>query len=211
MVAKAWMLKGLNFSHCSCAYGCPCQFNGLPSSGDCQAVVGISIDEGYHGETRLDGLRFGGLFRWPGPIHQGRGEGLPVIDARATPRQRDAILRIMSGEDSEPGATFLGVYSAMLEKVHEPVFAEIELSIDVNARRARLVVPGLIEARGEPLVNPMTGREHRIRIDIPQGFEFKVAEIGRGWAHTSGPLEIDLVNSHAHFAKLHITGSGVLN
>ena len=43
---------------------------------------------------------------------------------RATPKQRDAILRIMSGEDSEPGATFLGVYSSMLEKVHEPVFAQ---------------------------------------------------------------------------------------
>ncbi len=210
-MAKAWMLKGLNFSHCNCSYGCPCQFNGLPSKVNCQAVVGVSIDEGYHGDTRLDGLRFGGVFRWPGPIHEGHGEGVPVIDARATPKQREAILRIMSGEDSEPGATFLGVYSAMLEKVHEPVFADIELSIDVDARRARLVVPGLIEARGEPIVNPVTGKEHRVRIDMPQGFEFRLAEAGRGWAHTSGPVRIDLANSHAHFARLHITGSGVVN
>ena len=211
MVAKAWMLKGLDFSHCNCAYGCPCQFNGLPTQGHCQAVVGISIDEGYHGETRLDGLRFGGIFRWPGPIHEGHGEALPVIEARATPKQREAILRIMSGEDSEPGATFFGVFASTLEKVHEPVFSDIELSIDVDARRARLVVPGLIEARGEPIVNPVTGQEHRVRIDMPQGFEFRLAEAGRGWAHTSKPLQIDLANSHAHFARLHITGSGVVD
>ena len=211
MVAKAWMLKGLDFSHCNCAYGCPCQFNGLPTQGHCQAVVGISIDEGYHGETRLDGLRFGGIFRWPGPIHEGHGEALPVIEARATPKQREAILRILSGEDSEPGATFFGVFASTLEKVHEPVFSDIELSIDVDARRARLVVPGLIEARGEPIVNPVTGQEHRVRIDMPQGFEFRLAEAGRGWAHTSNPLQLDLANSHAHFARLHITGSGVVD
>jgi len=211
MVAKAWMLKGLDFSHCNCAYGCPCQFNGLPTQGHCQAVVGISIDEGYHGETRLDGLRFGGIFRWPGPIHEGHGEALPVIEARATPKQREAILRILSGEDSEPGATFFGVFASTLEKVHDPVFSDIELSIDVDARRARLVVPGLIEARGEPIVNPVTGQEHRVRIDMPQGFEFRLAEAGRGWAHTSNPLQLDLANSHAHFARLHITGSGVVD
>jgi hypothetical protein len=117
----------------------------------------------------------------------------------------------MSGEDSEPGATFFGVFASTLEKVHEPVFAAIELSIDVDARRARLVVPGLIEARGEPIVNPVTGQEHRVRIDMPQGFEFRLAEAGRGWAHTSDPLQIDLANSHAHFARLHITGSGVVD
>src|SRR5215469_8401155 len=139
MATTEWMLQGWNFSHCNCSYGCPCQFNGLPTKGNCQAVVGISIDEGYHGDTRLDGLRFGGVFRWPGAIHEGHGECVPVIEARATPKQREAILRIMSGEDSEPGATFFGVFATTLERVHEPVFADIELSIDVDARRARLL------------------------------------------------------------------------
>src|SRR5580692_7735092 len=172
MANTEWMLKGSNFSHCNCAYGCPCQFNSLPSHGHCQAVVGIAVEQGYHGSTRLDGLKFGGVFRWPGPIHQGHGEGLPVIDERASPSQRDALLRIMSGQDTQPGATFFQVYSSMLETVYEPIFSKIELSVDVDARRARFIVPGVIEARGEPIVNPVTHREHRVRIDMPDGFEF---------------------------------------
>ena len=206
-----WMLKGKDFSHCNCAYGCPCQFNALPTHGHCQAVVGIAIDQGYHGNTQLDGLKFGGVFRWPGPIHEGHGEAVPIVDERATPAQRDAILRIMSGQDTEPGATFFQVFFSMLEKVYDPVFAKIELDIDVDARRARYLVPGVIDARGEPIVNPVTKQEHRARFDLPNGFEFTLAEAGRGWANTSGAIKINLADSHAHFVKLHITGTGVVH
>jgi len=210
MAKTAWMLKGLNFSHCNCAYGCPCQFNALPTHGNCQAVVGIAIEQGFHGKTALDGLRFGGVFRWPGPIHEGHGEGLPIIDERATPAQREAILRILGGQDSEPGATFFQVYVSMLDKVHPPAFAPIELEIDVDARRARFVIPGFIEARGEPIRNPVTHAEHRARIELPEGFEYTKAEAGRGWAHTHGPIALMLDDSHAHFVRMHITGEGVV-
>ena len=210
MAQVAWMLKGRNFSHCNCAYGCPCQFNALPTHGSCEAVVGIAVDHGHHGNTKLDGLRFGGVFRWPGAIHEGHGEAVPVIEERATPAQREAILHIMSGQDTEPGATFFQVFFSMLEKVFDPVFAKIDLDIDVDARRARFVVPGVIEALGEPIINPVTKLEHRARFDMPNGFEFSLAEVGRGRASTSGPIKLKLADSHAHFARLHITGTGVV-
>jgi len=206
-----WLIKGRDFSHCNCAYGCPCQFMALPTQGHCQAVVGIAIDQGHHGTTQLSGLRFGGVFRWPGAIHEGRGEALPIVDERATAAQRDAILRIMSGQDTEPGATFFQVFFATLEKVHDPVFAKFELEIDVDARRARYVVPGVLEARGEPILNPVTKQTQRARIELPDGFEFTLAEAGRGWAETAGAIKLHLADSHAHFAKLHITGSGVVH
>src|SRR5690242_9124576 len=57
-----WAFKGREFTNCNCAYGCPCQFNALPTHGNCQAVIGIQIDEGHHGQTSLDGLRFAGVF-----------------------------------------------------------------------------------------------------------------------------------------------------
>ena len=210
MATVTWMLKGRNFSHCNCNYGCPCQFNALPNKGFCEAVMGLAIEEGHHGATRLDGLKFGGVFHWPGPIHEGHGEAQPVVDARATPAQREAILRIMSGQDTEPGATFFQVFASTLDKVHDPVFADIDLDIDIDARRARYVVPGLIEARGEPILNPVTREQHRVRIDMPGGFEFTQAEAGRGWARTRGAIPLALTDSHAHFARLHMTGTGVM-
>lgn len=211
MTDLRWTLKGREFVHCNCAYGCPCQFNALPTNGDCRAVAAIDIDQGHHGETRLDGLRIAVILAWPGLIHEGRGEAVPIVDERASPEQREALLRIMSGEDTVPGATFFQVFSTTYEKVHDPVFARIDFDLDVDARTARLDVPGWIEARGEPIRNPISGEEHRARINLPGGFEYDTAEIGRGWAETKGPLRVSLADSHAQFAPLHITESGVVH
>jgi hypothetical protein len=211
VVDTKWTIKGREFVHCNCAYGCPCQFNALPTHGHCQAVAAIEIEEGHHGDTPLDGMRIAVVLRWPGPIHEGRGEALPIVDERASPAQREALLRIMSGEDTVPGATFFAVFATTYETVHEPVFTRIEFDLDVDGRTARLVVPGVIDARGEPIVNPISGETHRARINLPHGFEYDVAEIGRGWAETQGPIGISLADSHAQFAKLHITESGVIH
>lgn len=206
-----WMFKGREFTNCNCAYGCPCQFNALPTYGDCKAVVGVQIDAGHHGATSLDGLRFAGIFAWPGPIHLGNGEAQPIVDKRANEAQRAAILRIMSGQDTEPGATIFNVFAATFVTVHAPVFADIDIEIDVEKRRARLTVPGLIEQRGEPIVNPVTGKEYRGRIDLPNGFEYSLAEMGRGWSKTQGPIALDLADSYGQFAELHLCQSGIVH
>jgi hypothetical protein len=205
-----WVIRGKEFAHCNCAYGCPCQFNARPTHGNCKAVVGIQIEEGYHGDTRLDGLKFAGVFEWPGAIHEGHGRALVVIDERATPQQREALLRIASGQDTEPGATHFQVFSATFEKVYDPIFAKIEFEVDVGGRRARLKIPDMIEARGEPILNPVTKKEHRARVNLPEGFEYTIAEFGRGWAEAKGPIQHSLADSHAHFVDLHIGQSGVI-
>ena len=211
MAEPQWTIKGREFVHCNCAYGCPCQFNALPTHGDCRAVAAVEIEEGWHGDTRLDGLRIAMIVSWPGPIHDGGGQVVPIVDERADEAQREALLRIMSGLDTEPGATFFQVFSTTFETVHEPVFAPIAFDLDVEGRTARLDVPGAIEARGEPIRNPVTGDEHRARINLPHGFEYETAEIGRGWAETKGAVTISLADSHAQFAPLHMTQSGVVH
>ena len=102
-----WAIHGREFANCNCSYGCPCQFNALPTYGNCSAVVGIEIDTGKHGDTSLNGLRLAGIFRYPGPIHEGNGEALPIVDKRANEAQRNALLRIMSGQDTRRSASTL--------------------------------------------------------------------------------------------------------
>jgi hypothetical protein len=205
-----WAIKGREFVNCNCSYGCPCQFNGLPTYGYCEAVGGFEIEQGHHGSTKLDGLKFVGIFRWPGPIHLGKGEAAVVIDQRADEAQRNALLRIASGQDTEPGATIFNVFSATFEKLHEPIFASIDFQVDVSSRRARLIVQGVTEGRGEPILNPVTGKEHRVRIDMVDGFEYTLAEIGRGWSRTSRPIQLDLSDSYAQFAEIHLCQSGIV-
>lgn len=211
MVETRWTIKGREFIHCNCAYGCPCQFNARPTKGGCNAIGFVDIEEGYHGDTKIDGLRVGMIASWPGAIHEGGGQVVPIVDERASAQQREALLRIMSGLDTEPGATFFQVFSTTFEKVHDPVFAKIDFEIDIDGRSARVNVPGWIDARGEPIRNPINGEEHRARINLPQGFEYDVCEAGRGWGETQGPIALSLKDSHAHFARLHMTQSGVVH
>jgi hypothetical protein len=170
----------------------------------------MQIDQGIHGNTRLDGLRFVGIFRWPGAIHEGKGEAAVVIDERASEPQRNALLRILTGQDTEPGATIFQVFSTTFEKFHEPIFAAIDFEVDIDRRNGRVVVHGVTEGRGEPIKNPVTGAEHRARIDIPNGFEYSLAEIGRGWNVVSRPMQFKLADSYAQFAHVNLCQSGIV-
>ena len=42
----------------------------------------FSIEKGHFGEVSLDGLKLGGIYAWPGPIHEGKGKCQIVIDAK---------------------------------------------------------------------------------------------------------------------------------
>jgi hypothetical protein len=206
----AWEIKGREFGNCNCAYGCPCQFNALPTHGHCRGLAVFDIEQGYHGDTRLDGLRAAGVFRWPGPIHEGKGEGVHVIDVRANAAQRAALLRILRGDDTEPGATVFQIFASTCETLHEPIFAAIDLDIDIAARRARASIADVLDMRGEPILNPVTGAEHRVRIEQPDGFEFAVAEVGRGWSDARGPVAYTLEDTYGQFANIHLCNTGMV-
>ena len=206
-----WEFKGRELVNCTCEYGCNCQFNALPDKGHCYAVAGIQIDEGKHGDTRLDSLKIGAIFKWPGPIHEGHGEVLAFVDERADEAQRDALLKIMTGQDTDPFATMFAVYASTVETMHPPVFTPIEFEVDVEGRTGRLSVPGYVEMTGEPIRNKVTGAESRAQIRLPAGFEYEVAEIGSASSHTTGgPMQVDFGNSYGQFANLHLSSHGVV-
>jgi hypothetical protein len=205
-----WELKGREMVNCTCEYGCNCQFNGLPDKGHCYAVAGIAIDQGHYGGTPLDGLRVGAIFKWPGAIHQGDGEALAFVDERADDAQRDALLKIMTGQDTEPFATMFAVYASTVTTMHPPVFTPIELEIDVEARRGRFAVAGYAEFTGEPIRSLATGAESRAQIVLPDGFEYEVAEIASGTSRTTGPVVVEIDSKYCQFARLHLNNQGVV-
>lgn len=116
-------------------------------------------------------------------------------------------MKIMSGEEQEPGATVFSVFASTFTTVYDPIFTHIDLEIDIEARLGAIRVAGLIEARGEPLKNPITGSEHRARIDLPNGFEYRLAEVASGTSQATGKINFEMSFSHAHFAHLHFPGA----
>lgn len=205
-----WSVKGWELSVCNCAFGCPCQFNALPTYGNCRAAVGMRIDAGHFGDVRLDGLKFVGMFAWPGAIHEGHGEGVAVLDERATPPQREALLKILSGQETEPFATIFSVVAAMTETFHEPLFRPIVFEADADERVGRFSVEGLIETNVEPIRNPVTGAPHRARVVLPHGFEYREAEFASSSVKAGGAVKLDWAGRHAHFAMIHLGPNGII-
>jgi hypothetical protein len=102
------------------------------------------------------------------------------------------------------------VFASTCDKLHTPLFADIEFELDIDGRLARAYVEGVLEMRGEPILNPVTGVQHRVRIVQPNGFEFAEAEIGRGWSKTQGPVAYELADSYGQFAEIHLCQSGMV-
>jgi len=184
-----WKLKVKRLVTCNCDWGCPCEFMARPTRGHCEGVEGYEIVDGYFDDVRLDGLRFGGVFRWPGPVHEGHGAYQPVIEESASEPQREALFKILSGEEQEP-TTLFNIYGSTLETEHDPIFAPIEFEWDMESMRGRFAAPGLMEATFEPIRNPVTDAVHHSSLRLPEGFEFREALLNSGdyWAKTEIPM-----------------------
>lgn len=208
MTYADWRLEGEWLKNCTCAYGCPCDFNARPTRGDCQGFLGMRITQGHFESTRLDGLSFFAVVSFPGPLHEGNGQLQPIIDERATPEQREALFNIMSGRHSAEGTLF-HICSLIVTTMHEPIFAPVSLQFDREARRARLVIPGVLESEVEPIKNPVTGADHRIRVVMPEGFEHRVGEIASADIRSTGAIRFETDGSHSTLAHVIQTPQGV--
>ncbi|HXV23979.1 MAG TPA: DUF1326 domain-containing protein [Alphaproteobacteria bacterium] len=186
MAHRDWMIKGPKISACNCDYGCPCEFNARPTHPICEGLEAHRIDQGHFGAVKLDGLIIGARYRWPGPVHEGGGVAQGFIDERATPEQRDALIQIMSGKEQEPATPF-NIYGATIARELDLIVAPVEFSADLESRTGGFRVPGMMEMSLEPIRNPVTGAPHRAQIRLPEGFEFREAEMASGRFESAGP------------------------
>ncbi|HEY4647054.1 MAG TPA: DUF1326 domain-containing protein [Steroidobacteraceae bacterium] len=210
MAYTEWSMQGVEFVNCNCDWGCPCQFNALPSHGDCRAYTFVQIEKGRFGDTPLDGLRWGILASWPGPIHLGNGTFQAIVDERADARQRAALEAVAHGRETDPGSLIWQVFSTTVTEVLPTLFKPIELKIDVTGRTASVRVPGVIDGSAGSILNPVTGAPHRVGIKLPTGFEYSETEVVSGKAKTQGPIVLDFDGTHAHLSRIHWSTHGVV-
>lgn len=209
---KDWIIKGEELANCNCNFGCPCQFSVLPSDGTCEAAVVFDISEGHHGDVDLSGLRAAGVYKWPGPIHEGNGEMQLIVDEAATEEQKASLETIMTGGDTEEMATMWFVFSAMAPTKHETLSAPISLELDRANGTGKVNVGGVFDMQAEPIPHIVSGMPHRASIGLPNGFEYERAEAAKGQTVTNGGAISLLKNTgtHAHFAPIHLSGTGIV-
>ena len=201
MAGKNWNIAGKYIEYCSCDHGCPCEGMAEPTHGHCTGLIGFKIDSGRCEDEQLDGLTVLATFYFPRAIHHGQGVMHPIIDERATEAQRNALFYILSGAD-QPVGTMFQIFSVIIETIKDPVFAKIGFDWDLEKRRARIEVPGVVLAHSEPIRNPVTDTEHRMITVLPDGWVFHEAENASGFAKGVGPIKFDLNQRHSSLAHI---------
>jgi hypothetical protein len=170
-----WQLKMDYVETCNCDYGCPCNFSGFTTYGYCRALVLHHIQDGNYGDTRLDGLDVVYTASWPKAIHEGNGTMQLFISKSASEKQRDALVKIFSGEAKGEG--HFAIFRPTFKYILEPQFVDIKTRID--DKRSSFSVPGIIDVELESFKNPVTGEEQETKIQLPKGFIFKIADAAK--------------------------------
>jgi hypothetical protein len=172
MAATAWALRGTVMIACNCDYGCPCNFNGLPTQGHCEGGWTWHVERGQYGETHLDGLTFGVFVQWPGAIHEGDGHALILVDAHADDQQRAAIETLVGGNVGGPW----GVLAWTWPTIDGPHPAAFEVDADGVAFRVK--AGDFLELDSEAIKNPVSGAEVHPGAVLPEGIILKRADFG---------------------------------
>ena len=197
-----WQIEGEWFKNCNCDPGCPCDFNQRPTHGFCEGVAAMRITKGHFGDVDMAGVKWGGVVRWPGALHEGNGEMMPFIDVDTTEEQRNAIFEIASGTH---GDTFMEVFSFICPTVHPPVVAPVEWEFDLQSRHGRVKVGDVLETEVETLRGISPPEPYRVLVRIPDGMEYTgpndEAETALAKRITShGPIEFDIHDGHSSMA-----------
>lgn len=199
-----WSFQADYVETCNCDYGCPCNFNGFPTYGFCRALVLYHIRVGNYGNVKLDDLDLVYAASWPKAIHEGDGTAQLFITERADGEQRRALTEIFSGKAKGEGP--FAIFASTIKYFLEPQFVGINVRID--GRKSSFSVPNIMNVQVENFKSPVTGEEQDTRIEMPNGFIWKVAEAARTkiMRITTPALNFDDSGKNAFYALVKFKG-----
>ena len=195
-----WKLEGTVLVACNCDYGCPCNYNALPTTGDCEGGWTWHIERGTYGDVPLDGLTLALFADWPGAIHEGNGKAMAFIDEQGDDAQRKALETLVRGEQGGPWGLFINTFELL--NVHS-----VSFDLELAEHRSRLRIADFVDLQMEPIANPVTGVEVHPGTVLPEGLVFK-----EGWYATSstfrveGDVAYDHSRKNTEFAPFSYTG-----
>jgi hypothetical protein len=197
----AWHLRGHVLIACNCDYGCPCNFNGLPTAGKCEGNWNWHIQEGSYGDLDLSGLNLSMAVNWPAAIHEGNGDAILVIDERADPRQRAVLRTLVTGAAGGPWK----IISTTIRNTNGPEYAPYDVKLDGLHSSVR--AGSYVTLQMEAVRNKTTGVETHARAILPEGFVFKEGDLGASSTfRIDGPVQFDHSGRYAAIAPFDYRG-----
>jgi len=126
-MAEKWRLEGSVLDACNCLTLCPCNYAQPSTEADCRVSFAWHIERGHYGGTNLDGLHAAAvMFARGDPFLVGIDKIAMILDERATPPQREALLTILSGQ----AGGLWGIVASMVKSPPEVLFAKFVYAND---------------------------------------------------------------------------------
>ena len=193
-----WLFKSETYDNCNCAINCGCQFNLPTTYGFCQSANIGQMIEGHFNGISLVGLKWAGLYKWPGEIAEGNGMALIVVDERADAAQRTALETILSGRACAPPATFSLSSPRPARSSARRVLSDRAGGGPRQPHRSAKN-PGMLRSSGRP-IDRFTGKTFDIALARKAGsIEFTYAELGLGTTRVAGEMEMAFEDTWALF------------
>lgn len=200
----SWRIKARYYEACNCAYGCPCNFNGFPTHGNCTGIVAFAVDEGERDGVDLSGLKVAAAIDWPKAIHDGNGRMAVFIDS-ASDDQREAIIPILTGQD---GGMPWEILATTISEIKGPFFESVE--IEDAGTDSRLRVGDKLVVEMETFTNPVSGERHEVHTVMPNGFIFTDALVGgtKTARVDADGVSFDCSGNNAYYSRVEWSNAG---
>src|SRR4029450_21596 len=98
----AYHLEGRLLEVCNCRVLCPCWIGEDPDNGTCDTIVSWHFDKGKIEDVDVAGRTIAVIAHVPGNILQGNWKAAVYVDDKASPQQKDAILKVYTGKLGGP-------------------------------------------------------------------------------------------------------------
>jgi hypothetical protein len=197
----AWQLNGTILIACNCDWGCPCNFNALPTRGKCEGGWVWAIERGSLGDVFVDGLAVAVFADWPGAIHQGGGRATCYLDERADERQRGALTRMLHGKIGGPWGIFSNTYT--LTGPNPVRFTMLLADYDT-----RVTIGDDVQLELKKMRNPVTGAEAHPEIILPEGLVVKRGRLAASQVfRVSNGVNYEHSGQYAAFGRFEYAGS----
>ena len=203
--APAWHMTGSLIGACNCDWGCPCNFDAQPTNRFCDGFYTIVVKDGRFGDVPLGGVAFVMGGHSPGPIHEGNGTSILLMDEGSTPEQRRAVETLWRG--GGVGIPF-DIFASVTTTWLDPVVAPIEVELDGIRSKVRARGGEVYDLVISRVKNPVTGEEEEMYLDKPTGFTSLRSELGMSEraVFTTDKLQADISGKYAEYAEFEYSG-----
>jgi hypothetical protein len=174
----AYNVEGRLLEVCTCKILCPCWVGEDPDFGTCDGVLGWHIDKGTIDGVDVSGHSFVILAHIPGNILKGNWKVRVYIDDKATPQQKDALIKVWTGKAGGPVAD--------LAKLVGEVAAveQVPITFDIKGASGTLKVGQAISAELAPFQGA-TGKPTAMHDTIFTTIPGSPAFVGRAASYTA--------------------------